>query len=222
MERIHIVWDWNGTLLDDLDVVIESLNKGIGTLGHPPIDADRYRDHFTRPVRSFYDSLLGRPISDREWSHLDAIFHEEYFMRVGSAPLAVDATDALDMAALLGCSQSLLSMSTHDRLVEVVASRGIAGRFAAIDGLTTATGGLKAPHLRRHLELLGVAPGRAVLIGDTPDDAHAAAAVGARVIAYDGGSHHRSTLDSLGVPVAPNLVEAVGIAVEMAASAALR
>jgi phosphoglycolate phosphatase-like HAD superfamily hydrolase len=52
-------------------------------------------------------------------------------------------------------------------------------------------------------------PGSVWLIGDTPDDHYAAIAVGARVVLYDGGSHHRSTLDALGAPVVSSLRESV-------------
>ena len=48
----HIVWDWNGTLLDDLHVVIEAANVSLGLFDIEGIDEDGYRDHFTRPVRA--------------------------------------------------------------------------------------------------------------------------------------------------------------------------
>ncbi len=209
MSTTHVVWDWNGTLLDDLAIVIESLNVGIGHFGVGPIGEEGYRDHFTRPVRSFYDSLLGRAVTDMEWAHLDKTFHDEYFRRVGDAPLATDAIEALDRVERMGCRQSLLSMTTHQQLVDIVTSHGIADRFVRIDGLTEATGGLKAMHLRRHLEMMGVDPAGVVVVGDTPDDAVAARHVGARAVLYDGGSHHLPTLLAMDGPVAHTLLDAL-------------
>jgi phosphoglycolate phosphatase-like HAD superfamily hydrolase len=211
----HVVWDWNGTLLDDLRVVIESLNVGTARFGIPALDEDGYRDHFTRPVRSFYDSLFGRPVTDMEWLHLNKTFHDEYYARSYRAPLTVDAVEAVDRVAALGWSQSLLSMSVHDHLLAAVSSRGLADRFTLIDGLTEATGGLKSEHLKSHLAELDRDPADVIVIGDTPDDATAARQVGAAVVLYDGGSHHLPTLEAMGVAVAHTLYDAVELAMRI-------
>lgn len=212
MRIAHVVWDWNGTLLDDLEVVIESLNVGTAMFDLPPVDEDGYRDHFTRPVRSFYDSLFGRSVSDMEWLQLNKTFHDEYLIRHHRAALRMDAVQALDRVDALGWSQSLLSMSIRHHLVEAVSSRGIADRFTLIDGLTEATGGHKVEHLVDHLKSLDMSPSQVIVIGDTPDDAWAASEVGAAVVLYDGGSHHLPTLKSAGAPVAHSLREAVELA----------
>ncbi len=208
----HVVWDWNGTLLDDLPVVVEAVNRSIGRLGMPSIDENGYRDHFTRPVRAFYDSLFGRLVSDAEWELLNEGFHSEYFSRVDRADLTVDTVEALDAATDLGWGQSLLSMSPQDWLERVVSSKGVAERFLVIDGLRGPTGGVKAHHMKEHIEALDIHPGRVVVIGDTPDDAVAARHVGASVVLYDGGSHHLPHLEGMGAPVAHSLVQAVEIA----------
>jgi phosphoglycolate phosphatase-like HAD superfamily hydrolase len=208
----HIVWDWNGTLLDDLHVVIEAVNRSMGLLGMDPIDEDAYRDHFTRPVRSFYDSLLGRVITDLEWDQLNQGFHDHYYTLVPAARLAPDATEALRAAEESGWGQSLLSMSPQPYLEWVVAAVGIGDHFELIDGLSRPTGGTKAEHLEAHLVTLALDPSRTVVIGDTPDDASAARHVGSAVILYDGGSHHLPVLEELGVPIAHTLIEAVELA----------
>lgn len=208
----HIVWDWNGTLLDDLDLVISSVNESMSRHGVGPIDGDGYRDHFTRPVRGFYDSLFERSISDEEWTDMNDFFHDSYYSGVGEARLAEDALAALDMVESLGWTQSLLSMSPLERLVPVVESKGLADRFELIDGLSGPTGGTKRIRLREHLRDLKVEPSDALVIGDSDDDAAAARSVGARVVLYDGGTHHLSHLESLGAPVAGTLVEAVSLA----------
>ena len=212
MISFHIVWDWNGTLLDDLPIVIEAANAALTPHGVDPIDEDSYRDHFTRPVRAFYDSLFGRPVDDREWHSLNDSFHKEYFSRVESANLTSDSLDALDATAGLGWGQSLLSMSPQDWLDHVVKTKGVASRFSLVDGLQGPTGGHKAEHLEEHLNVMGLDPGRTFVVGDTPDDAVAARHVGAHPILYDGGSHHLPTLQGMGAPVAHTLVEAVEIA----------
>jgi phosphoglycolate phosphatase-like HAD superfamily hydrolase len=216
VQSLHVVWDWNGTLLDDLEIIIEATNVGTAGYGVAPIDADIYRDHFTRPVRGFYDSLFGHPISDMEWDHLNKSFHDEYYARLHRAGLAPDAVSAIGRVTAMGWTQSLLSMSIHDRLLEAVAARGLAGNFALVTGLTGPTGGLKTEHLTAHVRELGADPTRVLVIGDTPDDVTAAKDLGAMAILYHGGSHHLSTLEGRGAPVARSLEHAVDLAVTLA------
>lgn len=211
MPPVHVVWDWNGTLLDDLDVVIDSVNRSIARYGMDPIDVDAYRDHCRRPVRSFYDSLFGRVVDDMEWEDLNKTFHELYLGAVDQACLAPDAVTALEGLRAMGCSQSLLSMSTHSELKRLVDRHGIDGYFQLVSGLPSPSGDLKVGHLRAHLGAAGIVASEVVVIGDTPDDHHAAFDVGARSVAFDGGSHHRKVLDELGVPVADSLLAVVGL-----------
>lgn len=205
----HIVWDWNGTLLADLPYVLDAVSRSIARYGLPAIDGAGYRDHFTRPVRRFYDSLFGRSVTDMEWADLNKTFHEYYYEVVDEIELAPGAYLSLEHAASFGWGQSLLSMSTYTELIRTVEAHGIAHRFTRIDGLPDANGGLKAIYLKAHLAEMDVDPGTVYLIGDTPDDHDAAVSVGAGVVLYDGGSHHRSTLDTLGVPVFRSLPDAI-------------
>lgn len=207
-DRAHVVWDWNGTLLDDLSIVIAAVNRSISQFGENPIDGDAYRDHYTRPVRRFYDALMGRVVSDEEWLRLDTGFHDAYFTLAEEARLAEGAVEALDHLDRHGVSQSLLSMSPQYWLDQIVGRLGITERLQLVDGLSVPTGGLKAPRLAEHLEVLGIDGGAVFVIGDTPDDVAAARHVGGTPILFHGGSHHLDLLLAERVPVAETLLEA--------------
>lgn len=213
MERAHVVWDWNGTLLDDLPVVIEAVNVTIAQLGLGPIDETAYRDHYTRPVRIFYDRIFGRPVTDEEWLRVNTGFHDAYFRLADNAGLAPGAREAMLLLSESGWTQSLLSMSPHDWLAGIVDRLGIDQWLDLVDGLSGPTGGLKAEHLGMHLERLEIPGDRAVVIGDTPDDVAAAHSVGARPILFHGGSHHLDLLEAQGAPIAETLLEAARLAV---------
>lgn len=212
MASSHLVWDWNGTLLDDLAIVIEAVNRTIGVFGLSPVTADDYRDHYTRPVRQFYDRLFGRIVGDEEWLRLNTGFHDAYFELAHQVDLAPGARQAIDHLERSGWTQSLLSMSPQDWLDGIVRRLEIHDRFEIVDGLSGPTGGLKAVHLEEHLEQLGVEGSAAVVVGDTPDDVAAARHVGARAILFHGGSHHMEVLDAEGVPIAETIEEAVRLA----------
>lgn len=209
---MHVVWDWNGTLLDDLHVVLAAVNEGVAQHRADPVSLEDYRDFYTRPVKRFYDSLFGYEVSDAVWREIDRRFHDAYREMIGGVGLADDATVALDLVASRRASQSLLSMYPHDELVPVVRSHGIAERFTRVDGLRGTAGDRKSSYLAAHLTALGIEAREAVVIGDTPDDAAAARSVGSACVLYDGGSHHRRELERTGAPVATSLVDAATVA----------
>jgi phosphoglycolate phosphatase-like HAD superfamily hydrolase len=206
---MHVVWDWNGTLLDDLPIVLASVNVGIEPYRSTPVTLDDYRTHYTRPVKRFYDSLLGRDISHTEWVDLDHRFHIAYRTQLGEAQLAAGAMQVLERTSAEGMSQSLLSMYPHGELLPLVAAVGIDHHFDRIDGLRGSPGDRKADYLADHLDELGADPGDTLVVGDTPDDAHAATEVGADCVLVDNGGHHRPALESSGVRIANGLIEAI-------------
>lgn len=212
----HVVWDWNGTLFDDLHIVVESVNVALSPLGGPTIDADGYRDHFQRPVQRFYDLLLGRSVEEHEWRAIDEHFHEAYRSRLGRAGLHHSALPAIERVAASGGSQSLLSMWWHDELVPAVERLGLDAYMLRVDGNRYDAGDRKAAQLSRHLAALaahGVDRRHVVMVGDTFDDGHAAHENGIGCVLFaGGGSHHRHELEATGLPVADTLPEALDFA----------
>jgi phosphoglycolate phosphatase-like HAD superfamily hydrolase len=205
--RTHLVWDWNGTLLDDFSLVVQATNSAFAAVGGRDVDPDEHRRRFRRPVAEFYAEILERAVDEDEFGKLDRIFHEAYRLGLTTMALAADAKEAL--TSWPG-TQSLLSMWFHDELVPALETYGLTGHFTRVDGLRTEIGGhLKAGHLAAHLRQLGVDGSDAVLIGDSLDDADAASSVGAGVVLYTGGFTDATRLRAVGCPVADTLVEAV-------------
>lgn len=215
----HLVWDWNGTLFDDLEIVVESVNASLALFDAGPIDADGYRAHYRRPITLFYEDLLGRPVSGDEYTEIDRVFHRNYHDALHRADLTADARAAVAAAAQSEASQSVLSMWWHDRLVPMVRRLRLEPHMLAVDGHRGAPGETKDQHLAHHVtQLLALFPAlersEMVVIGDITDDADAALAAGVRCILYDGGSQPRGMLAATGVPVADTLLETVSLALE--------
>ncbi|MFE9459467.1 HAD family hydrolase [Streptomyces californicus] len=214
--RTHLVWDWNGTLLDDTHAVIGATNAAFAEVELEPITLEQYREMYTIPIPRFYERILGRLPTEAEWERMDGVFHRYYAERRTGCGLTTGADELLRGWQRAGRSQSLLSMYGHEQLVPVVRGYGIEPRFVRVEGRRGPSGGSKALHMERHFEALagpdGIAPENAVVIGDALDDAVAAAHVGARAVLYTGGSHSRSSLEGAGVPVVDSLAEAVALA----------
>jgi phosphoglycolate phosphatase-like HAD superfamily hydrolase len=212
----HLVWDWNGTLLDDLTLVVAATNAVFANAGGPEIDADHHRRYFRRPIADYYAEVLGRPVDDREFDQLNKVFHDAYEAAL-PCPLTADAEAAL---RVWPGTQSLLSMWFHEELLAAVEGYGLTGLFARIDGMRRPVSGAplhKAPHLAAHLAALRLDGAPVVLIGDTVDDAHAAADAGAACVLYTGGFTSADQLFATGVPVVDTLLEAVALARTIAA-----
>ncbi|MER6916615.1 HAD hydrolase-like protein [Streptomyces sp. NPDC000594] len=215
----HLVWDWNGTLLDDVAAVISATNAAFAELGLAPITLELYRELYCVPIPKFYERLLGRLPTDEEWEVMDVIFHDHYSRHRVGCGLTEGAARVLGEWRGAGHSQSLLSMYVHDQLIPVVRGYGIEREFVRVQGRTGPSGGSKALHMEEHLKALArtVSPERTVVIGDAVDDAVAAAHVGARAVLFTGGSHSRASLEKAGVPVVDTLREAVEEAARLVA-----
>jgi phosphoglycolate phosphatase-like HAD superfamily hydrolase len=208
----HIVWDWNGTLLDDNDAVVAAVNAVCAVYRRPAITLDDWRAVFCRPLDRCYERLLGRALSAEDWSRIDRAYHRAYRGLLPDVRLAGDAEDALRGWRAGSGTQSLLSMWFHDDLVRLVGELGLTAEFARIDGLREEIGGgSKAAHLADHLAAMALDPAEVVVIGDVVDDAAAAASVGAGCILLSTGISTRTGLEQAGVPVADSITAALDL-----------
>lgn len=202
----HILWDWNGTLFDDIDAVVDATNETFLSYGLPVLDLAAFRAVYTRPIWACYERLLGRPLHAGEWERLDGAFHDSYHRLMARCGLAAEARATLALLARAGHTQSLLSMWLHDRLTVAVREHGIDGLFRRVDGLRSEeAGGSKTEFMVRHVAALGVDAAEVLVIGDSIDDAVAARHVGARAVLYAGGVQGREALAGFGVPVLERL-----------------
>ncbi|MDE0230999.1 MAG: haloacid dehalogenase-like hydrolase [bacterium] len=185
----HVVWDWNGTLWDDLPQVHLAVNAALGEVGAPALGLPEYIRMFTRPLPLFYRRVLGRDITDSEWERINHRFEVSYVASLHLSGMASEALRALEAVARSGATQSILSLYPHDPLNALVHKLGIAHYFTRIDGLRGLSGGSKVGLFGNHLEAAaaGVPSHRVVMVGDTDDDLAAAREAGSTCILIN---HH--------------------------------
>ncbi|WP_243789183.1 HAD family hydrolase [Saccharopolyspora gloriosae] len=206
----HIVWDWNGTLLDDNDAVVSAVNAVCAEFGREHIDLEQWRSIFSRPLQQCYERLLDRPLTEADWNKLDVLYHEHYRELLHTAKLAAGVPDVLREWGESDRTQSLLSMWFHDELVPLITELDLLPLFERVDGLRADVGGGgKTEHLRHHLAAQDLAPADVVLIGDVLDDARAAEEVGTDCVLVTTGVMSRRSLETAGFPVVDSVPEAV-------------
>ena len=67
----NIIFDWSGTLVDDLPAVLRATNHVFVSAGKPELSLDQFRAEFCLPFQPFYDRHLpGVPMAQLEqWFH---------------------------------------------------------------------------------------------------------------------------------------------------------
>ena len=213
----HIVWDWNGTLLDDTRAALGALNAMLARRSLPAITLESYRSRFHFPAREYYDEI-GMDIPDTEWDAVAQEYHDSYDEESASAALNVEAVAALELARSRGARQSILSALRQDLLEEAVERFGVSGYFDFVRGTDNLYGAGKlafALALKAEIESSSSPPPRIVMIGDAIHDCEVAAELGVECVVCAQGSHSFERLAALGSPTAPTLVAAVERAVQV-------
>jgi phosphoglycolate phosphatase-like HAD superfamily hydrolase len=205
--RLHLIWDWNGTVLDDFDVAFLSTNRSFRDAGLAEITTATYRELLQTPIRAFYAAVVGRDLSDEEYDSIESAFRTYYPLYEKQAVLSSGLPDLFRQWHDAGHTQSLLSLLPHDKLVPAVERHGLTSYFALVQGATLPYPDQKA--VANHLAILHVDPADAAMIGDLADDARAAQQAGVSVVPYSGGFGDPAYLAATGAPVAASLAEAV-------------
>jgi phosphoglycolate phosphatase-like HAD superfamily hydrolase len=208
----HVVWDWNGTLLNDNHAVLAAVNAVCAGFGRAELSWSEWQAAYARPMRLSYEQILQRPLDDVEWEQVDKLYHDRYDALLHTCQLASGAHDALRACIQSGRTQSLLSMWFHSRLAPTVEHYELTSYFTRIDGLPGEVGGgSKADSLIRHLSEQQLDPADVVLIGDVVDDADAAQAAGARCVLVTTGAMSLESLQATGAPVTHSITEALDL-----------
>ena len=227
----YILWDWNGTLLDDTEAALATLNEMITVRGGQPIGMEFYRDHFAFPVRPFYDKIGIVAHDEDEWNGIAHEYHEVY----GRQPKKLNplAVAALEMAKEAGCRQSIVSALRQDLLEADMARNGVTKYFERICGSDNLDGASKLERARDLLAELSVPHSHPssdrlrgslrsgdtlpvphfVLIGDALHDKEVADALGIDCILCAQGSHAAWRLRAV-APTGETLVDALKLALE--------
>ena len=196
----HVIWDWNGTLLDDTAVVVEVMNGLLQSRRLAPLTAERYRQVFTFPVRRYYEAL-GFDLAAEPFADLAAEWVDGFSRRWRSASLRSGAETTLLGLAERGLSQSLLSAAEQGLLQEQTAHFAVAGAFTGLVGIDDHHAETKLEHGRRWLVQAGLDPATVLLVGDTVHDYEVASALGVDAVLFSGGHQSRVRLEACRVPV---------------------
>lgn len=182
----YLIWDWNGTLFNDVQLGVDIINDLLSQNNLSQITYERYRDIFTFPVTDYY-KIAGFDFSKTSFEILGKLFMDEYEKRKYEMNLFNGAREILELAKNKGIGQSVLSAYKHDTLVEILKHYQISEYFENVSGLDNIYAGSKE-HLGIELrKKLNFKKEEILFIGDTLHDADVAKAMDVNCVLISNG-----------------------------------
>lgn len=206
-----VIWDWNGTLLDDTELCYRIANEMRVERGMDPLPhVDDYRAIFTFPVIEYY-KRMGYTFETEPFEQVSVQFVARYAERFHDTPLQPCAKEALAAVLKNGARQVLLSATGQDKLDEQVAHFQLAGYFERVIGGSNNLAHGKADYAMEFLRESGVSPARALFVGDTDHDFEIASSIGCGCAILVPGHQTRAHLETLGAKLIESLCEVEGL-----------
>ncbi len=207
MKYTHILWDFNGTILDDVDAGIKSVNKLLSDRGLPTVESrERYYEVFGFPIIDYY-RRLGFDFDKEPYEVIAPIWVEQYLENVKESPIFDDVLQTVEIFRKMGLSQTVLSATELEMLkkqLELVNCLDLFDDVLGIDNIYAASKVSLAE--RWKAENPDSVP---LMIGDTVHDAEVAEKIGADCILIARGHQSKKTLEKAGCPIYENLGEAL-------------
>lgn len=199
----HIIWDFNGTLLDDTRLSVDVDNLVFARLGLPAITIEDYRRHMTMPVRGFY-TALGVDYAVHPYELISRIWLDAFNANAVSVGLAPGMQELVRRLYAQGVTQSVLSATYEPSLREQCGALGLDPYMADIAGRQDERADKKTEIAREQLARLGLCARQTVLVGDMATDAELAQELGAACVLVSWGHNDEERLRATGCPIAEN------------------
>ena len=197
MKYKHVIWDWNGTLLDDRWLCVEGINESLKKRLLPTITEDIYKNVFSFPVEDYYERLgfnfKKEPFEvagDEFVAYYAKFFHKTKLHR--QVPSVVKDINAA------GLSQSILSAGKQEYLNEWVKIHGLSDYFTIIRGIDNQYARGKVELGISFINELPYDNNEVIMIGDTVHDSDVADAMHIDCLLIDHGHMGNERLQDTG------------------------
>jgi len=196
----HIIWDWNGTMLDDRWLTIAAMNIVLARRNMAELTEDLYLQLFTFPVIEYYQRL-GFDFDKEPFSVSGSEFINEYNARAFEPQLHDGIIDLIAELNENGVSHSILSASSQKILNKLVKHHNINHYFIAVLGQDNHYAYGKIETGKMWINKLDIAPKNTLFIGDTEHDLEVANAIGSHCALLSWGHSSTERLENRGINV---------------------
>lgn len=202
----HIIWDWNGTLLDDVDFCRLIINRILRENNLAELSLEKYREIFTFPVQDYYKAA-GLDFDKTSFEKLGLEFNEEYEKNKLSCNLYSHTKQILTEINRRGLKQSVLSAYKEDNLISILKHYDLFDYFAFIVGLDNIYAGSKLHLGLKLVDKLGIEKNEILFVGDTLHDYDVAKAMGVNSVLIANGHQTKDRLSTNGAFVIDSMEE---------------
>lgn len=203
-KKKYFIWDWNGTIVDDVALCHEIITEILVDHGLAPISIDDYRRAFAFPIDAYY-SKLGLPHTGQSYAQLTKRFALSYAEKRNRVDIFPGIKSLLKQCHVEGIEHCILSAYRQNPLESMVKHFDMTQHFSHIVGLSDT---YRICKINRGLELmtkLNDNGGKVLMIGDTLHDAEVAKAMGVDCLLIAQGHNHHDVLVTSGQKVIHDL-----------------
>lgn len=199
-----IIWDWNGTLLNDAAACRRIINRVLAKRKLPPISPHRYREIFDFPVEKYYGQL-GFDFAKESFQKVGSEFIRFYEQQRHRLRLQPGARPLLKSLRDRGIAQIVLSAYRQETLDSLLREKTLHHYFTHVVGADDHYARGKKDHGLALLKKFNMDRRTTLLVGDTMHDHEVAEAMGIDCFLLNAGHQSRHRLERCGVPVLDNL-----------------
>ncbi|MBE6584746.1 MAG: HAD family hydrolase [Ruminococcaceae bacterium] len=205
MKYTCVVWDFNGTIFDDMNAGIASVNKMLSERGLDIIPSVQvYREIFDFPIKEYY-RVLGFDFEREPYEVLAPIWVDLYNENAKNAGLCPNVAKTMNAIKKLGIRQVIISACEINMLEYYLSKLGVRGYIDEVVGLDNIHAGGK---IERAMEWRKNNPEDIlIMIGDTVHDSDTARSLGADCVLYAKGHQSRERLSACGCPMVDDISE---------------
>lgn len=188
-----IIWDWNGTLLNDIDLCLAIANKMLANHQPNPIDLAGYRNAFGFPITSYYEKI-GIDLEKESFEALTDKFVSDYNQGVQHCDLHEDVFDILKIFQHPQKEQYILTAAHLDFVLPKLNQFEITHYFKVVEGVDNFRAEGKVNRGMQLMKTYQIDRNKTVLIGDTYHDFEVASAMNINCILVANGHQSKKRL----------------------------
>ena len=193
MRYKHIFWDFNGTIIDDVQNALSCVNDMLERKGMKHINLEEYYDYVDTPIINFYYRIL--PPEEVVFSEISKAYHEDYARHLDETTLANGAVEILENLKENGVHQYIITSNFIDETIDLTKKFGIYHIFEEILGADNTLAESKIERAKAFFDLKGINRNEAIFIGDTIHDLETANALGIDCVLVAYGHQGRKLLE---------------------------
>ena len=206
MKIKEIVWDWNGTLINDTSLCVDILNKILFFHDQPSISIEYYRNNFSFPVSAFY-KIISLPSSGKKFDDVSLSFISEYRLKWKECNLQPGVLQILKLIKQLGLRQSILSAGNQSDVEVFLDHFKLESFFNQVFGTDNIKAEGKIELGKKFITDSNLRPEEILLVGDTIHDFQVANEIGCLVLLFSQGHNSNNQLSGYSVQIINDLME---------------